>query len=251
MAAAVSALMMLSCEVQGGYIDELDRNDLTGYADVLFRNSVLLPVDMVEFAVTLDAYLTLPDEQKKEDGRFYGQIDRLADGVFKISCDGVACTVDTGGQSVWDDGAVWKFVQFQSYVSATGFYESGWSVWITDDVNVTFNQDMSGDSRLMAHVQMPSGDVLMALRYDAEQKSIWNVSVQGTDRGKTGLIAEYSTGLDTGGINVAPRYDVGEAATEQLCDGLFYVDIYNGETRIDWVRMYLNPGYKTDYDTSR
>lgn len=252
---AVTAAMMMSCEISSGGIYELGRSELSDYAEVLFCNNVLLPVDMVDFAIDLDEYIALPEKEKEQSNRFYGNIRKISEGVYQFSDSKVTCTIDTGGDSIWDDGAQWKFLEYSTRVFATGFSDPGWNAWITDEAKFTFNTDTVGDALLMVQAETVSGDLLMALKAREEGLCSWNLSVEGTDHGKNGLYAEYNSGYGTGCINIKERYTVNEyyniTAQEKICDGTFNVDIYDGDSKIDWIKIHLSAGYMTEYETSR
>lgn len=246
-ASAITASLMSSCEIADGGIYELGRTELSEYAEVLFCNNVLLPVDMVDFAIDLDGYLTLSEQEKELDNRFYGKIRMISEGVYQFSDNNVTCIVDTGDDSVWLDGAQWKFLEYSTRIFATGFSDSGWNVWITDEVKFMFNADTVGEARLIVQAETASGNMLMALKSREEGLCSWNLSVEGTDQGSNGIKAEYGSGYGTGGINIKER----RTATERICDGTFNVDIYDGDSKIDWIKIHLSAGYMTEYETSR
>ena len=255
-AAAVVAASMISCEIADPVIRPLGSEELKDYAGKLLSNSALLPVEMVDMAVDLDEYLALPEEEKQKDKRFYGRLSVLGDNIYKVSYSGFSCIVDTGGRSVWENGAQWKFTEFVTWVYATGFGEGGWRTSITEDVTVTFSSDTLGEALLMVKVQMPASKALMALQSREEGLNTWNMAVIGVDIGNNGLRAEYSSGEGTGGLKVTRRWVVdkenpGERVKEKVCEGMFFVDIYNGSQKIDWVRLTLKPGYSSEYETSR
>ena len=82
------------------------------------------------------------------------------------------------------------------------------------------------------------------------------MAVKGVAMGNDGLRAEYSSGEGTGGLKVTRRWVVDkdnpvEQVKEKVCEGMFFVDIYNGSQKIDWVKLTLRPGYSSEYETSR
>ena len=255
-AAAVVAASMISCEIADPVIRPLGSEELKDYAEKLLSNSALLPVEMVDFAIDLDEYLALSEEEKQKDKRFYGRLSVLGDNIYKVSYSGFSCIVDTGGRSVWENGAQWKFTEFVTWVYTTGFGEGGWRTSITEDVTVTFSSDTIGEALLMVQVQMPASEALMALKSREEGLNTWNMAVRGVDTGNDGLRTEYSSGEGTGDLKVFRRWAVDEEnpeeqVKEKVCEGMFFVDIYNGSQKIDWVRLTLKPGYSSEYETSR
>lgn len=242
MAVAAAAAMMISCEIVKQEIKPLDNNELTDYAGKLFSNSVLLPVELAEVAIAIDEYLALSEEQRLEDGSF--TVRTISDGVCQVYKNNMSCTVETDGHSVWEDGAEWKYLSFVSTITPSNSYESGgWRTSLTDDVYLTFNSDQLEDAKLMVQVDMPGGDAIMTLKSREDGKSVWNLTVEGTDVGSDGLCVEYRAGYDTGGITVA-REVIGPA-TRKTYQGLFFVDIYKNDSKIAWIEMVLNSGSST------
>lgn len=257
------ALMALSCEVVERDMTPLGHSELTKYAGELYANSVVLPVKLAEFAISLDEYLTMPDEQKQENAGFYGKVRQISADVYQFEDNYVSCTIDTEGNSVWDEGAEWKYLSFKSKANVSGgygdMYSSGaWSTWITDDVYLTFNADTMGEAMLMVQVEMPGGTAMMALKSRQENEWNWNISVEGQDSGSNGLRSEYTTGYDTGGINMTTLveeykdiYERDQRNFRCLATGVFSVDIYQGDRRIDWVEMTITPEKGAEYQASR
>lgn len=252
-----AAAMMLSCEIVDQKIKPLNSDELADYAGKLFSNSVQLPVELAEVAVEIDEYMALSEEQKLEDKRF--TVRTISDGVYQVSNKNMSCTVDTGCESVWEDGAEWKFLSFISTIYSSSEYTDGaWRTSLTDDVYLTFNADAMGEAKLMVFVEMPGGNALMSLKSRENGRSVWNLSVEGADLGNDGLRAEYGTGYDTGGINVTRNYSAGGSADDRnqyvarkQYQGMFFVDIYENGTKIDWVEMTLDFDKRTQYSTSR
>lgn len=255
MAAGVAA-MMVSCEIVERDIKPLGHTELSDYAGKLFSNSVLLPVELADLAIEIDEYLALTEEQRREDNRFTVRV--ISDYVYQFSTKDMSCTVDTGGYSVWEDGAEWKFLSFIATIKTFVYREGAWRTSLTDEVYLTFNADTMGEDMLMVQVEMPAGNALMALESREEGINSWNMSVDGADYGTDGLRSEYNTGYDTGGINVTSEKvsrpdDNGEMqpANQKVCEGIFNVDIYEGSTQVDWVKVYLRYGKSAEYHTSR
>ena len=253
-AVAIAALMAISCKVEERSINVLTYKELEEYASALYRNHVLLPADMVDFAIELDAYISMTEEQQADDFRFYRKIEEVSEGVYRLQGDFVSCLVDTGGDSVWEDGAVWTFSEYSSRSFVGINYGSRWHAWITEEVKVIFNADTKGEAMLVAQHESPNGKVMMALKSREEGANTWDLSVQGTDVGTNGLITEYGSGIGTRDIELrtAPREeDSNRYSRSKIYDGTFYVDIYNGDVRIDWVIVHLRFGSSNIYETSR
>ena len=260
-AVALAALVALSCKLESGNINALSRVELEQYASALYRNHVLLPADMVEFSIELDAYMAMTDEQKQANPCFYRTVREIGEGVYQFQEDYLTCIVETGGKSVWDEGAEWKFVEYNSRsfvgsdIGMGGYADRRWNAWITEEVKLTFNADTMGEALLMVQVEGANGKLLMALEsqeYDAI--NVWNMSVQGTDYGRNALWSEYGSGVGNGGIvlKTEPRIgDDGKYSRSKYSDGEFYVDIYDGNTRIDWVTVHLRSDSSNIYETSR
>ena len=249
-AVAAAALMAISCELTEGNVNPLTRNELVDYASLLYRNHVLLPADMAELSIELDAYMAMTDEQKLENLCFHRKVHEIGDGVYQFLDDYVTCVVDTGGDSVWDEGAEWTFIEY----SSKSFAGKAWNAWITDEVKLTFNSDTIGEAMLMVQIESAHENVLMALKSRSEGVNTWNMSVHGTDMGSNGLRSEYSSGIGTGGIDLqtAPSTeDEGKYSRLKLSEGTFYVDIYDDDAKIDWVLVHFRSGSNHIYETSR
>ena len=110
----------------------------------------------------------------------------------------------------------------------------------------------------MVLVEMPGGNALMSLQSRENGSSVWNLSVEGADLGNDGLRAEYGTGYDTGGINVTREFvngdlpaDRNQYVAQKKYQGMFFVDIYENGTKIDWIEMTFDFNSPTQYVTSR
>lgn len=253
-AVTAAALIAISCEIAEGNISALTHKDLEEYASALYRNHVLLPADMTELAIELDAYISKTDELKQENSCFYRKVNEISEGVYQFLDEYVSCIVDTGGKSVWDEGAEWKFVEYNS----RSFVGSGpgqrWNAWITEEVKLTFSADTIGEAMLMVQIESASGNVLMALKSREEAVNTWNMTVHGTDIGSSGLKSEYSSGIGTGGIDLMtePREEgAGKFSRSKHSEGMFYVDIYDDDAKIDWITVHLRSDSSNIYETSR
>lgn len=261
--AAVSTAMMLSCEVLERNMSPLGHDQLKSYAGELYANSVVLPVRMTQVAIGLDEYLSQTDQQQTDNPDFHGYVSHVGGNEYRFDDGYVSCTVDTGGKSVMEDGAQWRYSSFKASVKVFGgsgdmYSNGGWSSWITQEVCITFKADPSDDFILVAQVEMPGGTSVVAFKSRDGLSWFWNVSVEGEDIGNDGFKSEYTTGRDTGGINIETFIDEGMDKYDRLqrvyrcfATGMFYVDIYKGTEMIDWVEMTLHPDKSTYYKTSR
>ena len=247
-AAAATAVMMNSCEIVKQDIKPLTDDELADYAGKLFSNSVLLPVELADVAITIDEYLALPEEQKSEYSRYI--VRAISDGVYQVSDYDMSCIIDTGGCSVWEDGAEWKFLSFISRIPIPSSYGYGtWRTSLTDNAYLTFNTDTMGEAKLMVQVEVPGGKALMSLRSREGGVSVWNLSVEGTDVGSDGLCAEYGTGYDTGGVNVTR--ELLAQGSHKTYQGVFFVDIYKNGGRLAMIEMTLYSNSSAQYDITR
>lgn len=244
--AALSA-MAVSCEIEKHKIKPLDSNELADYSGKLFSNTVLLPVELAEVAIGIDEYLALPEEQKAENGRYV--VRQLSDYVYQVSNWYMSCTVDTGGYSVWEERAEWKFLSFVAKTSLSSYDNGTWRTSLTDDVSLTFNADPMGEAKLKVKVEMPCGQARMSLMSREEGTSVWNLSAEGTDVGSDGLLAEYRTADKAGGISVT-REEYAKSCRKTY-QGVFYVDIYKNDSKIAWIEMNLYSDSDTQYVINR
>lgn len=250
MIAAASAVIC-SCEVDYGRIEGLNHSDLTAYADILFGNNVVLPVEMAEFSIEFDEYLSLPDEEKPNSYRFFGKIKQLGPTLYSFSDASISCTVDTKGVSVWQEDAEWEYVEFSVKPEIVGSPGSYRFYSVSNNIRITFEKDNIGDFQLLASLKSGvDNSVAMALLAREDNLYKWNLSGGGYDRGEDGLMAEFTVGDGTG-FNVSERMSADGSEKEFICDGVFYVDIYNGADKIDWCQMLFRQGYRIDYLSSR
>lgn len=249
--AAISAVMV-SCEIDYDRIDGLNHSDLTYYADILFGNNVILPVEMAEFAIEFDEYLSMPDEEKQDSYRFFGKIRQVGPTLYSFSDDNMSCTIDTKGVSVWQEGAEWEYAEFSVRPQIVGS-PGGYRYYsVSDNVIIKFEKDNIGDFQLMASLKSGiDNSFAMALISREDNLYKWNISGSGYDRGEDGLKAEFSAGNGNGGINIGERMSEDNSEKEFICDGIFYVDIYNGADKIDWCQIIFRQGYRVDYLSSR
>ena len=254
MAVALTALVVMSCEIAEGFIDTLTRADLEEYAGILFRNNVLLQADMADFAIEFDTYLSLTDEEKQQDSSFHGKTHIVSDGVYQFKDRYMTCVVDTDGKSVWEDGAEWRFVEYSSMSFESDYSGSTWTVWITEPVTLTFSADTLREAMLMVQLTGENENFFMALKAREEGINSWNMSVSGTDVGNNGLKAEYGSDIGTGGLNMITCYVPGDVVgflRNRFCEGTFNVDIYDGDVKIDWIKATIKKNNRIEYVTSR
>lgn len=248
MSAAVVALV--SCEVDGGHIEKVSSEDVKRYTNVLFYNSVVLPMEMAQFAMELDDYLALSVEEQQQDYRFFGKLTSITDDIFYFSDDGLSCTVDTKGVSVYDDVAEWEFIDFNTTAEMIGYFDKMYFD-VNDKVTLRFENSTVGDAHRMVSARLGGGSSLMSLVSCEDGLYSWQIGVSGTDYGSDGLMAEYSSGIGTGGITVEQRRDEDDKAIQYICSGEFWVDIYNGSDRLFFSRMTMRPGYTFSYHVTK
>lgn len=238
---------VVSCELYGGYITQNTQQQLQKYTLDAFSGHVLMPVMMAELAVDFDAYLSLTDEDKAKDFRFYGNIRNPEENTYQIELDDLSCTLRTGGRSIWDDGAQWTFLSFGAHTDLNGqggLYCSVSEKIILDSAPVA-PADTSVRIFSMSYGDDPVGMVLCSYK---DGQFEWNVGSRGVNVDGDGYVAEYTTGTD--GVKVTRRYNQSLSGYEYICDGDFLVTVFKDNEPIDMCKAVFEPGLKTQFVSS-
>ena len=239
--------VLSSCELAVGEYRQDTQTALQQYTMDAFSSYVILPVMMAEVAVDFDAYLSLPEEEKAKDFRFYGNIRNPEENTYQIELDDLSCTVRTGGRSIWDDGAQWTFLSFGAHTDLNGqggLYCSVSEKIILDSAPVA-PADTSVRIFSMSYGDDPVGMVLCSYK---DGQFEWNVGSRGVNVDGDGYVAEYMTGTD--GVKVTRRYNQSLSGYEYICDGDFLVTVFKDNEPIDMCKAVFEPGLKTQFVSS-
>ena len=152
---------------------------LKQYTMDAFNTYIVMPVLMAETAVDFDGYLSLTEEEKVNDFRFYGNIRNPEDNMYIIDEGKTLCTVKTGGKSVWDDDARWTFLSFSTHTDLVGkgdLYCSMSSARVLESDPVA-----PGDTSVRLFSLIAGDDAVgLELCYKEGNEFEWNVCASGT-----------------------------------------------------------------------
>lgn len=234
---AVMALVFLagvfsavSCEVMEGEGSQATREGLSSYTSVLIRSYVTEPVSMVVTLQSVDAYLLLDEEQRKESP-MYGMIYQKGPSSFHIAGLG---SLETGSEgfsvpgSVWEVSGIYDYSGSSTYsYSVTCVAENRWKLSVYDD-----------EGRKSADAEVCRSDVIQddSCYYDTE------VSGECPD-------GEYRTVFGTRSGAFRQAYKKGDNAP-WLLSGTFYMEIYRGDEMADWCTA-VKDEFITVFRTSR
>jgi hypothetical protein len=236
--------VLVSCELSVGEYRQDTQTALQQYTMDAFSSYVIMPVMMAELAVDFDAYLSLTEEEKAKDFRFYGNIRNPETDMYLIGLDGLTCTLQTGGKSIWDEDAQWTILSFTADTDLNG---DGALYCSTSEKTVLDSDPVApGDSSLrIFSTQLgknPAGMVLCSL---AEGVYEWKVGSNGQISDTDGYMAEYMTGDN--GVYVTKRFNQALEGYEYICSGDFLVTVFKNNEPIDMCKAVFKPGFRTQY----
>ncbi len=235
---------LASCELHMGEYRQDTQTVLQQYTMDAFSSYVIMPVMMAELAVDFDAYLRLPEDEKAKDFRFYGNIRNQEDGVYLIGLDGLTCTLQTSGTSIWDEAAQWTFLSFTADTDLNG--KGGLYCCTTEKIIIDSDPVAPGDTSLrIFSTQLGKNPVGMVLCSGKDGIYEWNVGSNGEISDSDGYIAEYMTGAN--GINVTKRYNEDLNGYEYICSGDFLVTVFRNNEPIDMCKAVFKPGFRTQF----
>lgn len=246
--ALLTALALAGCEYYpGDYVYSTDEQ-LKQYTMDVFSSYVVMPVLMAETAVEFDAYLSLSDEEKVNDFRFYGNIRNPEEDMYIIDDGNTLCTVRTEGGSIWDDDAGWTF---QSFSTNTGVVGNG-DLYCSTASALVLESDPTapGDTSLRLFSLVDGEEAVgMVLCSMGEDQYEWNVGSSGIVNDADGYKANYTTGSE--GIRVFRRLNEEKDGYEYICSGVFLVTVFRNDEPIDVCKAVFVPGLKTQITVGR
>lgn len=250
----VAAVVAVSCEIAPSHITPLDGEDLKDYSGHLFGYKVILPVEMAEFAIDFDRYLTMKEDDVPGFDRFNGRITRIPgrSDMYFVNDGRVSCTVDTGGKSLWDEDASWRYYGFSANSYVHAFRTPKMYASVTDEVELVFSSLPDEAGKQLKVDVMGEGinaGVIMSSYEDGMYE--WQMACFGEECGTTGLRAEYSTGIGTGALELSQGRLENGTYKEYVCDGMFLVNIFDGAKEVDWVKTEFRGDKAPVWRTSR
>lgn len=241
-----SALLfgLVSCELQIGDLHRDPQNEIQRYTIDAFSSHVIMPVMMAELALDFDAYLALSDEEKAKDFRFFGNIRKPDENTYLIGLGDMTCTIQTGGKSIWEDGAAWTFLSFTADTHLNG--SGTLYCTMTETIVLESAPVVPGDDSMrLLSAMLGKNPVGMVLCSSDEGFHKWNVGSAGDIEDTGGYMAEYMTGAD--GVYVTKRYNAESEKYEYICDGDFLVTIFKNNEPIDMCKAVFEPGMRVQY----
>lgn len=235
---------LASCELHMGEYRLNTQTALQEYTMDAFSSYVITPVVMAELAVEFDAYLSLTEEEKAKDFRFYGNIRNPEPDMYLIGIEGITCTLQTGGKSIWDEGAQWSILSFTADADLNG--NGGLYCSLTEKIIMDSDPVAPGDTSLrIFSTQLGRNPVGMVLCSSEDGYHKWNVGSNGEISDTDGYLAEYLTGPE--GIMVTKRYNESSEADEYICSGDFLVTVFRDNEPIDMCKAVFKPGFRVQF----
>ena len=246
----LTLLVAASCQVYDKEGSVVDSISLCRYADTKFVESVMLPTELLELCLDFDSYLLLSEEDRKQDYRFFGNVGYLDDHTYTVHgyYDGyVYMTVCTAGKSIRQEDAQWRILSATvSSTSYSGQFIAAYDVNLPAEVMVRM-QDPASSVWTMSFLDRPALE--FTLNGVEEDLYDWNVTLHREEKSSGVIWAELKTG--EGGMRIQERWRVAERGKENIYEGQFLVNIYNGDALLDYCSMTFRPGFTTSYRTSR
>lgn len=250
--AFAACLAAVACEIYPSEGNVMDSGQLCQYADTKFMETVVMPAEIIELCMDFDRYMGLTEADKEEDYRFFGKVGDLGNETYSISgvYDGdISFSVCTGGRSIMEAGVEWELGSISmNSNSYSGQFLSYHSLALPDGVSVRKHDDE-------ASVWIVSSPGMYENRFSLVGLSDglyeWNVAADGREDSSTGAVAEIMTGED--GMTVRERWSEGAEGKykENIYNGQFLVNIYEGDELLDYCSLTFRPGFTTSYRTSR
>lgn len=248
--ALVTAIpLMVSCIVDDADVNLIDSSDLTRYAKDKVAATVALPLEALEFAIELEKYLALPEEDKAKNSMFSEYCEELSPGVYRMSYSSVNeyrnlfCRVYTGGKSIHEEGAVWTFYEFDMTGNDLDYSTYDYHFKLPEGAQIRMLS--ASDSTWTMDAGNLAVKMKMLPQYDGKYE--WSVTAQGTEETSTGVKAEFGTKSEF----VVRESIMPSSERTNMYDGLFYVDIYRNGEPIDYCHATFKYGFYSKYHTSR
>ena len=246
----MTILALASCQVTNPYSKVVDANDLMIYNHGELGRCVTCPAELLDVLIGFEEYLNKSDEDKMYDQKYYGRITDYGSDTYGISAQisGLNCTVDTGGKSIWEEGAEWEF----SVISYYGHYNDS-QLYINHDVYFdkggVLKMENPADSVWTFHADNVESRVKMIM---TDSTRVWKVEGHCRVNGENGLSSVSATGAE--GMSVRKVWvDLGTTYPRQEISysGSFSTDLFKGDEKIDFCTMTFRPGFAASCTTSR
>ena len=245
------AVCTASCQVSDPYPKIVEWDDLRDYTFAKMGECVVMPSEVLETAIGLDAYLKASNEEKVADKEFYGMVTDYGNNTYGIrgNVKNLYLTVDTKGKSIWDQDAAWEFAQISFY----GTY-SEIDAYLDFSCNLeegaTIVKENASDSlwtfsykdRILSHLWLMPSDSLYC----------WRVVASCREDAKNGMSSVSST--DSQGITIRERWEGANSSYPYKMNsysGKFMTEICRNNEAVDYCTANFRPGFTTGITTSR
>jgi hypothetical protein len=246
----MTILALASCQVTNPSSKVVEANDLMNYNHGEMGRCVTCPAELLDVLIGFEEYMHKSDEDKMYDQKYYGRITDYGSDTYGISAQvsGLNCTVNTGGKSIWEEGAEWEF----SIISYYGHYK---------DPMFYINHEVYFDKGGVLKMENPSDSVwtfhadgmesrIRMIKSDSTM--VWNVEGHIKETGENGLSSVSTTGAN--GMSVKKVWiDLGTTYPRQEISysGSFSTDFYKNDEKIDFCTITFRPGFTLSCTASR
>lgn len=241
-------LALASCQITNPSNSTISSSDLTFYTSYQLGRCISMPAELMNVVLDFDQYLKKTEEEMILDENFYGIASYLGENSYRISHHkiGLSCTVDTGGKSILEPGAVWEF----SYIGYYGYYADS-AIGMSYDININevSSLEMVADSTWSFTSESIESTIVMA---KTDSTRCWNVKGRCTEDNDNGMSSISRTG--EGGIKmwcIVQEIDEKYSSRSISYSGTFSTEIYRNNELIDFCTFAFRPGFNSTVTTSR
>ena len=236
---AASVLSATACTLTSPTSPEVTAYNLQVYSSLEFGKCVAMPTVLTSTMIDFDEHLKKSYEEKLMDEAFNGNVNYKGENKYEITLFRklyLTCTVDTGGKSIFENGAVWTVSDiYYGDVYTDGVVGLSLDVKVSEESTLT----MVSDSTWF----FESEGIATTIKLAAEDSmEYWLVEGRSVDIGTDNLWSQSTTG--EGGIK-AFGYD------NLSYNGSFTTEIYKESDQIDFCTFSFRPGFTASVTTSK
>ena len=235
---AVSVLSVAACTLTSPTSPEVTAYNLQVYSSLEFGKCVAMPTVLTSVMVDFDEYLKKSKEEMLMDEAFNGNVNYKGENKYEIHLRKLylTCTVDTGGKSIFENGAVW---------TVSGIYYS--DVYTDGVVGLSLDVRVSGESTLTMVSDstwfFESEGIETTIKLAADDPlGGWLVEGRSVDIGTDNLWSQSTTG--EGGIKVYGYNNLSY-------NGTFTTEICKEGNQIDFCTFSFRLGFTSSVTTSK
>lgn len=239
-----------SCLWDDSDVRPVDELALQKYLSNKRYEIVDMPLELMEISLELDAYLQLPEDQKMNDPLFFGNVFMHSEGQYVANIyyaptnSYVDMVVETGGKSLWEEGAQWKIAKFDY---SPGYYPDmvNYGEYQVPDDAVTVTMSVADSTWAFSAGEHTA--VLLKMHPKNGERHTWTVEAQGKESGSGGYTSEFGT---VGQLLVREHLD-SQLNVANVFDGKFNVSIYRDGKPYDYCFATYQYDLGTTFQTSR